>query len=136
MELAEQPGPVAELSLTLEHCQTSSFRGCSILILGRTWSSNLFFTLEGIPNKLQTTVLQEMLMRWKGPWVLKGFIFHTLMQKYLTNTPKLIATWDENIKKVKLLVVQFETPWIVLSRLLCPWDSSSKNTRVGCHSLH
>ena len=40
----------AELSLTLEHCQTSSFRGCSILILGRTWSNNLFFTLEGIPQ--------------------------------------------------------------------------------------
>jgi len=107
MELAEQPGPVAELSLTLEHCQTSSFRGCSILILGRTWSNNLFFTLEGIPNKLQTTVLQEMLMRWKGPWIFKGFIFHTLMQKYLTDTSKLIATWEENIKKVKLLVVQW-----------------------------
>ena len=27
------------------------------------------------------------------------------------------------------------TPWIVPTRLLCPWDSSGKNTGVGCHFL-
>ena len=24
-------------------------------------------------------------------------------------------------------------PWTVTTRLLCPWDSPGKNTRVGCH---
>ena len=27
----------------------------------------------------------------------------------------------------------FVTPWI--TRILCPWDSPGKNTRVGCHAL-
>ena len=27
------------------------------------------------------------------------------------------------------------TPWTVAARLLCPWDSPSNNTRVGCHFL-
>ena len=27
------------------------------------------------------------------------------------------------------------TPWTVATRLLCPWDSPGKNTRVGCHFL-
>ena len=27
-----------------------------------------------------------------------------------------------------------ETPWAV-ARLLCPWDSTGKNTKVGCHFL-
>ena len=27
------------------------------------------------------------------------------------------------------------TPWTVATRLLCPWDSSGKNTGVGCHLL-
>ena len=27
-----------------------------------------------------------------------------------------------------------ETPWAV-ARLLCPWDSAGKNTKVGCHFL-
>ena len=26
-------------------------------------------------------------------------------------------------------------PWPVATRLLCPWNSPSKNTGVGCHSL-
>ena len=30
----------------------------------------------------------------------------------------------------------FVTPWTVApTRLLCPWNSSGKNTGVGCHSL-
>jgi len=29
----------------------------------------------------------------------------------------------------------FATPWTVAYRLLCPWDSPGKNTRVGCHAL-
>ena len=29
----------------------------------------------------------------------------------------------------------FVTPWTVPTRLLCPWDSSGKNTGVGCHAL-
>ena len=27
------------------------------------------------------------------------------------------------------------TPWTIATRLLCPWDSPGKNTRVGCHFL-
>ena len=27
------------------------------------------------------------------------------------------------------------TPWIVATKLLCPWDFLGKNTRVGCHFL-
>ena len=27
------------------------------------------------------------------------------------------------------------TPWTVATRLLCPWNSSGKNTGVGCHFL-
>ena len=27
------------------------------------------------------------------------------------------------------------TPWTVAARLLCPWNSSGKNTGVGCHFL-
>ena len=29
----------------------------------------------------------------------------------------------------------FVTPWTVVTRLLCPWDSPDKNTGVGCHAL-
>ena len=29
----------------------------------------------------------------------------------------------------------FVTPWTVAHRLLCPWDSSGKNTNVDCHDL-
>ena len=29
----------------------------------------------------------------------------------------------------------FATPWTVPTRLLCPWNFSSKNTGVGCHFL-
>ena len=29
----------------------------------------------------------------------------------------------------------FMTPWTGALRLLCPWDSLGKNTRVGCHFL-
>ena len=29
----------------------------------------------------------------------------------------------------------FLTPWTVAARFFCPWDSPSKNTRVGCHFL-
>ena len=25
------------------------------------------------------------------------------------------------------------TPWTVVARLLCPWDSPGKNAGVGCH---
>ena len=27
----------------------------------------------------------------------------------------------------------FATPWTLVHRLLCPWDSADKNTGVGCH---
>ena len=29
----------------------------------------------------------------------------------------------------------FATPWIVACQIPCPWDSSGKNTRVGCYFL-
>ena len=29
----------------------------------------------------------------------------------------------------------FATPWAIATRLHCPWDSPSKNTRVGFHFL-
>ena len=29
----------------------------------------------------------------------------------------------------------FLTPWTVAHRLLCPWNSPGKNTRVGSHAL-
>ena len=29
----------------------------------------------------------------------------------------------------------FATPSTIAARLLCPWDSPGKNTRVGCHFL-
>ena len=29
----------------------------------------------------------------------------------------------------------FVTPWTVVARLLCPWDSLGKNTGVGCQGL-
>ena len=29
----------------------------------------------------------------------------------------------------------FETLWTVTTRLLCSWDSPSKNTGMGCHAL-
>ena len=42
-------------------------------------------------------------------------------------------------KKVKVLVTQtYPTLWLhglQPSRLLCPWNSPGKNTKVGCHSL-
>ena len=37
----------------------------------------------------------------------------------------------ESLSHVQLFV----TPWPVAARLLCPWNSSGKNTGVGCHSL-
>ena len=37
----------------------------------------------------------------------------------------------ELLSRVRLFVIL----WTVAARLLCPWDSSGKNTGVGCHSL-
>ena len=30
----------------------------------------------------------------------------------------------------------FAIPWTAVAKLLCPWDSPGKNTRVGCYFLH
>ena len=29
----------------------------------------------------------------------------------------------------------FASPWTIARQFLCPWDSSGKNTEVGCHTL-
>ena len=38
---------------------------------------------------------------------------------------------SESLSHVRLFV----TPWTIATRLLCPWNSSGKNTGVGCHFL-
>ena len=38
-------------------------------------------------------------------------------------------------KSLQLCIRLFSTLWTVARRLLCPWDSPSKNTGVGCHAL-
>ena len=43
--------------------------------------------------------------------------------------PKFAAV--QSLSCVSLLA----TPWTVATRLLCPWDSPGKNTRVDCHFL-
>ena len=36
---------------------------------------------------------------------------------------------------VAKLCMTLVMPWTAAARLLCPWDSPSKNTVVGCHFL-
>ena len=36
-----------------------------------------------------------------------------------------------DFSRVRLFVI----PWAIATRLLCPWDSSGKNTGVDCHAL-
>ena len=43
--------------------------------------------------------------------------------------------WSYLVLKSLSRVLLFATPWTVVPRLLCPWDSPGKNTGVGCHSL-
>ena len=33
------------------------------------------------------------------------------------------------------VVLLFVTLWIIVHRLLCPWDSPGKNTGMGCYFL-
>ena len=39
------------------------------------------------------------------------------------------------LHSVTLVISDSATPLTVAARLLCPWDSSGKNTGVGCHAL-
>ena len=43
--------------------------------------------------------------------------------------------WSYLVLKSLSRVLLFATPWTVVPRLLCPWDSPGKNTGVGCRSL-
>ena len=39
------------------------------------------------------------------------------------------------VQAVTSVVSGSVTPWTVAARLLCPWDSSGKNTGVCCHAI-
>ena len=41
------------------------------------------------------------------------------------------STW--NRINVSLCLALFAAPGTIAARLLCPWDSSGKNTRMVCH---
>ena len=44
------------------------------------------------------------------------------------------SSHDAALLLSRLVVSDSATPWTA-ARLLCPWDSSGKNTGVGCHAL-
>ena len=46
-----------------------------------------------------------------------------------------MGSQSRTYRHVQLCLIFFVTPWTVPTRLLCPWDSSGKNTGVGCHAL-
>ena len=44
------------------------------------------------------------------------------------------SIWQVKVKSLSHVRL-FVTPWAVVHRLLCPWNSPGKNTGVGSHSL-
>ena len=63
---------------------------------------------------------------------------HLLCKKHGTHTPHhLILSAHGSIRCVSCSVLsEFLQPHgLKLTRLLCTWDSSGMNTRVGCHAL-
>ena len=58
-----------------------------------------------------------------------------LQHQSFQRTPRtdLLVTLNRDVCSV--VSDSFVTPWTITTRLLCPWDSPGKNTRVGCHFL-
>ena len=47
------------------------------------------------------------------------------------NTQHTAQLFAQSLSRVRL----FATPWTILTRLLCPWDSPGKDVRVSCRFL-
>ena len=56
---------------------------------------------------------------------------YTQIHRY---TQTHVETYTVRVCSVTQLCVTV-APWTIVARLLCPWDSSGKNTGVGCHFL-
>ena len=72
-------------------------------------------------------------------WQLKAFINDTSSP----DSQVVVRNKQDNKYSVPCIIPRTRVPaqslshlWLVVTaRLLCPWDSPSKNTRVGCHFL-
>ena len=56
---------------------------------------------------------------------------YTQIHRY---TQTHVETYTVRVCSVTQLCVTV-APWTIVARLLCPWDSSGKNTGMGCHFL-
>ena len=63
----------------------------------------------------------------------KRKIFHFFMILYVDKSHTHRKTKEKKDSAKSCLT--HATPWTVACQLLCPWDSSGKNTAVGCHFL-
>ena len=57
------------------------------------------------------------------------------MQGFFNISKSVIVIYHAVLHLVAQLCLTLWTPWTVASILLCPWNSSGKNTGMGCHFL-
>ena len=91
----------------------------------------LFQILKADAVKLLHSICQQIgkTQQWPQDW--KRSVFIPIPKK--GNAKECSSSSSSSL--VTKLCLTLATPWIVTSRLLCPWDSPGKNTRVGCHFL-
>ena len=62
---------------------------------------------------------------------MEEYIYTQQYPQILKSPGRMLLLLLSHVSRVRLCVI----PQTVPNRLLCPWDSSGKNTRVGCHFL-
>ena len=65
-----------------------------------------------------------LFMKWKH---MSRDLSENVHSDFVENSLKMLSCFS--------CVWLFVTPWTVACRLLCPWDSPSKNTGVSCHAF-
>ena len=91
-----------------------------------------------VPGILQARTLEWVAISFSNAWEWK------VKGKSLSHVRLLATPWTAAHQAQPLFPQRWQvlsrvwfsaTPRTVAARLLCPWDSSGKNTGVGCHAL-
>ena len=86
------------------------------------------------PKFYKVRVSVKTQSKWEMPRTISKPESRTLRVNWLEKASSWMWTvWRSESHSV--LSHFFTTPWTVVPRLLCPWDSPGKDTGVGCHAL-
>ena len=87
--------------------------------------------LEQVPISFSRRFSWPRLQTWVSCIVgVFFFFFRCILYRLSYKRSPVKLPW-KSLSHVQL----FATPWTVVCQALCPWNSSGKNTGVGCHTL-